>query len=133
MKNFAKHFKKLLIIPFLIPSIALAEFRHFNEWSTKEKAWFVGYQTFSWIDYAQTEYALTHPCDCYWEANPIYGRNPHPDKILLGNVLAAAAVYWDVGRKPENKRLWVLQAAAVSRVAVVYHNDSIGIDWRVAF
>jgi len=133
MKTFAKHFKKLWIILCLIPSTAFADFRHFNDWSEKEKAWFAAYQTTAWMDYKQTEWALTHPCDCFYEQNPIYGKYPHPDKILLGNVLAAAAVYWDVGRTPENKRLKVLQGVTLFRAAVVVHNDSVGISWTKAF
>ena len=76
MKDFVKHFKKLLIILFLIPSTAFAEFRHFNDWSTKEKALFVSYGTVAYIDHKQTRWALAHPCDCYREANPLYGSNP---------------------------------------------------------
>jgi len=133
MKNFAKHFKKLWIILCLIPSTAFAEFRHFNDWSTKEKAWFVGYQTASWIDYTQTRWALTHPCNCWHEENPLYGKHPHPDKVLLGNVASAIGAYLYVGYHPKDDKVWFLQGAMALRTAVVIHNDSIGIDWRVAF
>lgn len=129
MKTFAKHFKKLSIILCLIPSPALAEFRHFDDWSTEEKLWFTGYQAAAWVDYSQTKWALTHPCECFYEQNPLYGRYPHPDKILLGNVLAAVGTYWYVGSNQENEKLLFLQGATAFRAAVVIHNDSVGISW----
>lgn len=133
MMSFEKWYKKLWIILCLIPSTAFAEFRHFDEWSTKEKAWFAGYQTASWIDYSQTKWFLTRPCECWYEQNPFYGRYPHPDKILLGTVVSALGTYLYVGYHPKDDKLRFLQTAAVFRAAVVVHNDSVGVDWRVAF
>ena len=133
MKNFAKHFKKLSIILCLIPSIALAEFRHFDDWSDKEKALFLTYGTVAYIDHRQTRIALDHPCNCYSEANPLYGSNPHRDKSIAINLAAIGILYWGVGSLPENKVNRYLLGATVGRAAVVIHNDSVGISWTRAF
>jgi hypothetical protein len=134
MKIFVKHFKKLLIIPFLILSgSANAEFRHFNDWSKKEKALFISYGTVGYIDHRQTRVALSDPCECYSEANPLYGSTPHADKSIAINLAAMGVIYWAVGSFEEDKLNPYLLGATLGRTAVVIHNDSIGIDWRVAF
>lgn len=123
-----------MIIPFLILSGSThAEFRHFNDWSTKEKALFVTYGTVAYIDHRQTRAALTDPCNCYREANPAFGNNPHKDKSIAINLAAAGLAYWAVGSFPEDYLNPYLGFATIGRAAVVIHNDSIGIDWRVAF
>ena len=134
MKNFGRHFKKLWIIPFLILSgSASAEFRHFNDWSAKEQALFISYGTAAYIDHQQTRAALRDPCECYKEANPLYGSNPHRDKSIAVNTAALGLIYWAVGSFQEDELNTYLFGATVARTAVVIHNDSIGIDWRVAF
>ena len=134
MKNFGRHFKKLWITPFLILSGSVnAEYRHFNDWSNKEKALFLSYGTIAYIDHRQTRVALADPCDCYREANPIYGGNASRDKSIAINLAAMGLIYYAVGNLEEDKVNPYLFGAAVGRTAVVIHNDSIGIDWRVAF
>lgn len=133
MKNFAKHFKKLSIILCLIPSTTLAEFRHFDDWSDKEKALFLTYGTVAYIDHRQTRLALNDPCNCYTEANPLYGSNPHKDKSIAINLAAAGLIYWAVGSFPEDELNPYLLGATLGRTAVVIHNDSIGISWTRAF
>lgn len=134
MSNFGKHYKKLWIILFLTLSGSThAEFRHFNDWSTKEKALFVTYGTVAYIDHRQTRVALADPCNCYREANPAFGNNPHKDKSIAINLAATGFIYWAVGSFPEDYLNPYLGFATIGRAAVVIHNDSIGIDWRVAF
>lgn len=134
MKNFGRHFKKLWIIPFLILSGSVnAEFRHFNDWSKKEKAVFLTYGTVAYIDHRQTRVALADPCNCYSEANPLYGGTPHKDKSIAINLAAMGIIYYTVGSLEENLTTPYLLGATLGRTAVVIHNDSIGIDWRVAF
>lgn len=134
MKNFGRHFKKLWIIPFLILSGSVnAEFRHFNDWSKKEKALFLTYGTVAYIDHRQTRAALSDPCNCYQEANPLYGSTPHADKSIAINLAAMGLIYYAVGSLEKDQVNPYLLGATAGRTAVVIHNDSIGIDWRVAF
>jgi len=128
-----KWYKKLWIIPFLIASSANAEFRHFNDWSDKEKALFLTYGTVAYIDHRQTRVALADPCNCYREANVLYGSTPHRDKSIAINLAAMGVLYWGVGSLPEDKVNPYLLGATLGRTAVVVHNDSIGISWTRAF
>lgn len=132
MQKFVKRFKKLWIILFLIPSPAFAEFRHFDDWSSKEKSLFLGYSTIAYIDHRQTRAALADPCNCYTESNPVYG-NAHRDKSIAINFAVLGAMYWAVGSVPEDKVNYALLGATLARTAVVIHNDSIGISWKAAF
>ena len=134
MKILETHFKKLLIILCLTTSpIASAEFRHFNDWEDSEKRVFLLYSTLSYIDYSQTKYALNDPCECYVEANPIWGKNPHPDKLLLGNILINGLIYTRIGRGQPESFNSMLVAGSVLRAGVIYHNQKVGIHWSVAF
>ena len=134
MKNFVKHFKKLSIILWLIPSTAYAEFRHFNNWTTEEKALYTGYATVAYIDHRQTQSGLGNPCECYYEKNDaLYGRYPHRDKSAAINFAILAGIYYAVGSRKEDSTNWFLFGLTAGRAAVVVQNDRIGIDWRVAF
>ena len=133
MKNFVKHFKKLSIILWLIPSTAYAEFRHFNNWTTEEKALYTGYATVAYIDHRQTRAALSDPCECYQEANPLYGSNPHKDKSIAINAAVLGLIYYGVGASKEDDFNPFLLGGLLGRTAVVIHNDSVGVSWRVAF
>lgn len=122
-------FKKLLIILCLTPSVATAEFRHFKDWSNKEKGLFLAYNTAAYIDHRQTRVALRNG---YTERNPIYGQ-AHRDKSAAINLLISSGIYYAVGRYGENELTTHLTSLLVTRTAVVIHNDSIGISWKVAF
>lgn len=129
-----KNFKKLWIILWLIPNIAQAEFRHFNNWTTKEKALYTGYATVAYIDHRQTQSALGNPCQCYYEKNDLlYGTYPHRDKSAAINLAILAGMYYAVGSKKKDSTNWFLFGLTAGRAAVVINNDRIGIDWRVAF
>lgn len=121
----------LCLLLFCAPSYA--EFRHINEWTDKEKAVFFTYSAITYIDVQQTRWALDHPCQCYYEANPIFGKDPHKDKLYLISALSTAAVYSAIGYEAPNaalKPLWILNAV---RFGVVVHNNSVGVSWEVAF
>ena len=125
-----KSYKKLLITLCLIPSVANAEFRHFNEWTKKEKALFTSYTLAAYVDHRQTRVGLRNG---YTEANPVFGKNPHRDKSILINSLVLAGSYYMVGYfKPDETNV-VLLGGNIARWGVVAHNNNIGISWKVAF
>lgn len=121
--------KKFLALLLLFSSPAMAEFRHFNEWSTKEKSLFLAYNTAAYIDHRQTRVGLRNG---YTEMNPLYG-DAHRDKSAAINFLISGTVYYLVGSYEEDVLQYPLLALALSRTAVVVRNDSVGISWRVAF
>jgi hypothetical protein len=124
-----KSYKKLWIILCLIANPAQAEFRHFNKWTASEKRLFVAYNTIAYIDHRQTRVGLRNG---YKEVNPIYG-HAHRDKSAAINLAISGLMYYGIGTFPEDDTTGVMLGAILSRTAVVYHNDSIGISWKVAF
>lgn len=130
--------KKALSLCFILllgfSSNSQAEFRHFNEWTKKEKGVFLAYTTVAWIDHRQTQWALDHPCECYSESNTlVYGSNPSRDKSLIINAVALSAIYWTVGTFEPDASVPVLGTATLVRFGVVISNDNIGASWQVAF
>jgi len=123
-------FKHFLIILSLISLPAHAEFRHFNEWTKKEKALFVSYTTAAYIDHRQTRVGLRNG---YHEANPIFGKDPHRDKSILINSLILAGAYYMVGYFEPDETNAVMLGGNLARWGVVAHNDSLGVSWKVAF
>jgi hypothetical protein len=115
-------------------SATQAEFRHFNNWTKKEKTVFIAYGTASWIDHKQTQWALDNPCQCYKESNKlVYGSDPHRDKSLIVNTIALSTVYWAIGTFEPDVTVPVVGTAAVFRFGVVVSNDQLGASWQVAF
>jgi hypothetical protein len=109
------------------------DFRHFSDWSKKEKIAFISYNTAVYIDLMQTKKALQHPCKCYKEGNSIYGNDPSIDKIVLANLATSALLYYSVGVLEKDKLNTALFTLTAIRVGVVYRNDSIGISWTAGF
>lgn len=123
-------FKHFLITLSLISLPAHAEFRHFNDWTSSEKRLFLAYQTVAYIDHRQTRVGLRNG---YIEKNPLYGTDPHKDKSIAINMLVAGGMYWMIGQFEPDDTTGLMLGAIISRTAVVYHNDSIGVSWKVAF
>ena len=112
---------------------ANAEFRHFNEWTDKEKGLFLGYNLVSYVDYSQTTTALSDHCNCYSEGNPIFGKNPHRDTLLVTNVLVSGLSYYTIGNGIPDHFNFTMTSAIAVRTYIVYKNGQTGISWQVAF
>ena len=90
------------------------------------------YQALTAVDVAQTMRALDHPCECYYEANPLYGKNPS-DFQLVATTLAfnAAHAYLVLRMIETGQPEWLIKTVTYGSIAVragvVYHNFSIGI------
>ena len=124
---------KILLTAFLISlsSLAQAEFRHFNEWTNREKTLFTSYAVASYIDHRQTRVGLRNG---FHESNSlIYGSNPHRDKSIIINSLILSGTYYLVGTFEPDDFNAVLLGGNIARWGVVIHNDSLGVSWRVAF
>ena len=119
----------LLIACLLFSHQAQADFRHFGDWTTKEKGLFTAYNTVAYIDHRQTRVGLRNG---YKETNPIYGQ-AHRDKSILINGIVAAGAYYLIGKNEPNYFNLTLAIGTAGRAAAVYHNDSIGVSWKVAF
>ncbi len=90
------------------------------------------YQALTVVDVAQTMRALDHPCGCYYEANPLYGKNPSDFQIIATTLAFNAAHAYIVLRMVETDQPeWLIKAVTYTSIAVragiVYHNFQIGI------
>ena len=132
---YKKHLTTLCLTSIMLfcSSVAQAEFRHWNDWTKKEKVSFAAYNTLTYMDYSQTKRALSHPCGCYVEANPIFGKDPHPDRLAIANVLASAYLYRYMGKQDPDGGLPALWIVSGMRIGVIIHNDKVGISWNTAF
>lgn len=137
MKTLEKRYRKHWIIHWAVSSLlffstaASAEFRHFDDWTKKEKTLFLSYAAASYIDHRQTRVGLRNG---YTEGNKfVYGSNPHRDKSIIINSLVLTGVYTLVGKHGPGDFDTVLLGGNIARWGAVIHNDSIGVSWRVAF
>lgn len=90
------------------------------------------YQALTVVDVAQTMRALDHPCGCYYETNPLYGKNPSDFQIVATTLAFSAAHAYLVLRMVEtNQPKWLIKTVTYTSIAVragvVYHNFQIGI------
>jgi len=126
-------FKHFWIILWLISSPVHAEFRHFGDWTNKEKGLYTAYNVLSYIDYTQTKTALRHPCECFKEANPLFGDYPHPDKLALTQATVSGILYYWIGSEKEDQLNNTMIWGIAVRSYVVYHNNEVGLSWQLAF
>ena len=123
----------------LAADTAIAEFRHFSDWTTEEKAWFTTYAASSYIDYRQTSWALNqrdvNGKYLFEEANPLLGKRPSSGKIAAFKLLGVAGLYYGIGEMgfSDKEFAWAAKAAVLVQAGVVVHNDSIGVSINVAF
>lgn len=90
------------------------------------------YQALTVVDVAQTMRALDHPCECYYEANPLYGKNPSDFQLVTTTLAFNAAHAYLVLRMVETGQPeWLIKTVTYGSIAVragvVYHNFHIGI------
>ena len=127
-----------LILLLVSSTAAASAFRHFDEWTTEEKAWFAAYGLSSYVDYKQTMHATSlRNADgsyVYEERNPLLGTRPTEAKVLGLKLLAGAYLYHNIGKwgfeTKRTKRTTI--AVTMMQVAVVVHNDSLGVGFNVA-
>lgn len=90
------------------------------------------YQALTVVDVAQTMRALDHPCQCYYEQNPLFGKNPSDFQIIATTLAFNAAHAYLVLRMVETGQPdWLIKTVTYTSIAVragvVYHNFHIGI------
>lgn len=95
-----------------------------KEWSEREKQIFAAYGVLVATDMMQSRSAMKDPCECFVEANPLYGSNISDGEIIIGSALSM----WAMHSLIENDRPdWIIAAAFVIRTAVIINNHSVGV------
>ena len=123
----------ITLVLLCLASNVQAEFRHFTDWTTKEKSLYLAYNTVSYIDYKQTTYALNNPCNCYEEANPLFGHDPSNAKLRNIQLLISGSMYYMIGKNDPDFMNTTVLGVTVTRSLVVWHNGQVGVSWKVAF
>jgi len=85
----------------------------------------------AYIDHRQTRVGLRNG---FVEQNSwLYGEKPHRDKSAAINLVISGTMYYAIGKFPADELNTGMIGALVGRTAVVIHNDSVGVSWKVAF
>ena len=100
-----------------------------KEWSEREKEIFTYYGAIVATDVAQSMSAMRDPCECFREANPLFGEHLSDEEAVLGGLVSMGIMYWLI---EEDAPEWLLWSQVAVRGAIVINNHSVGarIDLR---
>ena len=94
-----------------------------KEWSDREKQIYMYYAGVTIADGLQSYSAMQHPCNCFREANPIYGDTISDGEIIASTAFSLWAMHWMIEQDaPE----WLLWTVVGGRLAVVVNNHMVG-------
>lgn len=121
-----------------MPSVANAEFRHFNEWTNAEKTELAVYASLSYIDYRQTSWAMKQRNESgnymFIEMNPLYGERPSDEKLMVGQLIGLVGYYWFIGNSNNLPQYHFAKGILLgAKLSVVIHHENIGISLSRAF
>lgn len=101
-----------------------------KEWSEREKEIFTYYAILSTVDTLQSMSAMRDPCECFREANPIFGEHISDEEAIGATLVSWGLMYWMIENDaPE----WTLWTAVGLRAGVVINNHSVGAEIRFDF
>ena len=79
-------------------------------------------------DGLQSYSAMQDPCECFREANPLYGESISDGEMIISTALSLWGMHWMIENDaPE----WMLYTITASRMAVVINNHQVGA--RISF
>lgn len=94
-----------------------------KEWSEREKQIYTFYASTVIADGLQSYSAMKDPCECFREANPVFGNRISDGEIVLATIVSLYSMHALIERDaPE----WLLWTVAGSRAAVVINNHMVG-------
>jgi hypothetical protein len=134
--------KWILLLFLLFPTVSYSnEFKHYSEWDSEKKVEFIVYTGLVYTDYKMTKWALDQKDSrgnyIYYEENPLLGKRPSDEKILVFQLLSVASYYYLTGleyKDPKAQRILdkFRYFAMGARVSVILYNDSLGISFSKA-
>ena len=83
-------------------------------------------QTFHMEEY-RMYYDKLEPITYAHEANPLIGKNPTKDRVLMVKVLSGALMYFGLNKMKEKNRKKALTYLNIFYFVVVLHNASLGL------
>lgn len=101
-----------------------------KEWSEREKQIYTFYAAAVIGDSLQSWSAMQDPCECFKEANPVFGHSISDEEILLATVASLWGMHWMIEQDaPE----WLLWSITGMRWTVVVNNHHVGARIRLDF
>lgn len=94
-----------------------------KEWSKKEKEIFTYYAALVSIDVAQSMSAMRDPCECFREANPLFGDHISDEEAVVSGLVSMGIMYWLI---EEDAPEWMLWTQVAVRGTIVINNHSVG-------
>ena len=126
----------VIIVALLLLSGCASVTPQVNEkWSAESVTLFTTLQSLSVIDARQTfhmeEYRMYYdklePITYAHEANPLIGKNPTKDRVLMVKILSGALMYFGLNKMKEKNRKKALTYLNIFYFVVVLHNASLGL------
>ena len=118
----------------LFCSNALAEFK---DWNKTDKVLFGTYVGLNVVDVGQTFDLIncqqTNPNCRYEERNPLIGKSPSKEKLILYKTLATGVVYYALEKTPDKNRTAVLLIINGIMLANVINNHNVGLRFNIRF
>ena len=94
-----------------------------KEWSEREKEIYTYYAVVSAVDTMQSMSAMRDPCECFREANPLFGEKISDEEAIAGTLVGLGIMYWMIENDaPE----WLLWSQVATRTVIVINNHHVG-------
>ena len=109
----------------------------FKDWKKTDKILFGTYVGLNVVDVGQTFDLIncqqTNPNCRYEEKNPIIGKSPSKEKVILYKALTTGLVYYSLERTPEKNRVATLLIINGIMLGTVLNNHNIGLGFTLRF
>lgn len=115
--------KKLIVLCMLITGLFSNDY-FFNEWSKENETKFYYFMGLQALDVASTKYALNNGAI---ESNPLLGKNPSTEKLLLSKAIMIPVVYGLLELQNEEWKGYTLNVINFVYVGVVGNNVYLGL------
>lgn len=101
-----------------------------KEWSDREKEIYMYYAGAVIVDGLQSHSAMKDPCECFREANPLYGDSISDGEIVLTTIVSLYGMHWMIENDAPEWLLWTITGM---RASVVINNHMVGARIEYAF
>ena len=109
----------------------------FKDWKKTDKILFGTYVGLNVVDVGQTFDLIncqqTNPNCRYEERNPLIGKSPSKEKVILYKTLTTGLVYYALEKSPSRERTGALLIINGIMLGTVANNHNIGLSFTLRF